>query len=572
METRANYVLIGAFTIGGILAVLGFFLWLAKVEIDKQFAYFDVQFESVAGLGEAGDVRFNGLPVGQVVRLGLDPQDRGLVRVTLEVDAGTPIGEGTVARLEFQGVTGVSYVSLEGAGGADLVGGPGPAGPNPLIASEKSAVQSLFEGAPELLERAILLLEDVRGVVNPENRAAITSILANLDSASGELDTVLKDFSALSGDLSEAAGEVAAFTDTLEGLAGTADQTLRSADETLQTATRSLTDAQAVISDASAALNAAKETFDTANAVIESDLSRLIASLDDTATTIGTVVRDVGVRVEDIARLAIRRLDQAEGTIGRLDRAIEQAELTLISADTLTKDLNTLVTEDGAALLADARAAVAAASETMHAMSTIVERDLPAIMSDIRSVTAEADRVVTAVGPQIESSAGNLDTALASADEALRSATDTFTRANTTLAAIDQTLAGADRTLAAATETFEGANEILAQDLSTLAADARLTMASIREAVDEAAGDLPAITGEVETLLTDTQSLIRNLDSIVTANKDEIEVFAKAGLPQFVRFMQEGRKLIANLERLTAKIERDPARFLLGTQAPEFEN
>jgi len=67
METRANFVLIGAFTLFGILGSLGFFLWLAKVEVDRQYAYYDILFENVSGLGEAGDVRYNGLPVGQTV-------------------------------------------------------------------------------------------------------------------------------------------------------------------------------------------------------------------------------------------------------------------------------------------------------------------------------------------------------------------------------------------------------------------------------------------------------------------------------------------------------------------------
>ena len=54
METRANYVLIGAFTLAGILGTLGFILWLAKVQVDRQFAYYDIRFESVSGLGAAG--------------------------------------------------------------------------------------------------------------------------------------------------------------------------------------------------------------------------------------------------------------------------------------------------------------------------------------------------------------------------------------------------------------------------------------------------------------------------------------------------------------------------------------
>ena len=55
-----------------------------------------------------------------------------------------------------------------------------------------------------------------------------------------------------------------------------------------------------------------------------------------------------------------------------------------------------------------------------------------------------------------------------------------------------------------------------------------------------------------------------------TLNLPQTDFPMRAGLPQFVRFTQEARKLVQNLERVTAKIERDPARFLLGTQSPEF--
>lgn len=54
METRANYILIGAFTLLSMLGALGLFLWLAKVEIDRQYAYYDILFEDVSGLGAAG--------------------------------------------------------------------------------------------------------------------------------------------------------------------------------------------------------------------------------------------------------------------------------------------------------------------------------------------------------------------------------------------------------------------------------------------------------------------------------------------------------------------------------------
>ncbi len=151
METRANYVLIGAFTLAGIVLGLVFFVWLAKFQIDRQYAYYDVLFEDVSGLSRAADVRFSGLSVGQVVSLDLDDQGSGRVRVRIEVASGTPIHEGATAQLQSQGVTGVSLVSVSGGDADKPLLRETAAGGVPVIPGERSVVQSLTEDAPDLL-------------------------------------------------------------------------------------------------------------------------------------------------------------------------------------------------------------------------------------------------------------------------------------------------------------------------------------------------------------------------------------------------------------------------------------
>ena len=149
METRANYVLIGACAIIGIVLGLGFFVWLAKFQIDRQYAYYDVLFDNVAGLSRAGDVRFSGLSVGQVVSLDLAGDEGGQVRVRVEVAADTPIHEGATAQLQSQGVTGVSAVAITPGDTSKPLLRQG--GGVPVIQGQRSVVQSLTEDAPDLL-------------------------------------------------------------------------------------------------------------------------------------------------------------------------------------------------------------------------------------------------------------------------------------------------------------------------------------------------------------------------------------------------------------------------------------
>jgi len=131
-------------------------------------------------------------------------------------------------------------------------------------------------------------------------------------------------------------------------------------------------------------------------------------------------------------------------------------------------------------------------------------------------------------------------------------------------------MATADSALVTAQQTFAGANRIIDEDVSAIVADLRTSMASLNGALDQVSGALPGITADVRDTLARAATVADSLDGIVNDNAGQIDDFMKSGLPQFVRFVQEGNRLLINLQRLTDKIERDPARFLLGTQTPEY--
>ena len=119
METRANHVVIGSFVLVVVIGLFGFVLWLAKIEIDQEFAYYRVTFvEAVSGLSLGGDVRYNGIPVGAVTAIEIARDDPSKVQVTLEVARETPVRADTVAKLELQGITGVAFIQLGGGGGS----------------------------------------------------------------------------------------------------------------------------------------------------------------------------------------------------------------------------------------------------------------------------------------------------------------------------------------------------------------------------------------------------------------------------------------------------------------------
>ena len=233
METRASYVLIGAFTVLSILAGLGFMVWLAKVQLDRTYAYYDILFDTVAGLALASPVQFNGVDVGKVTAIDLDRDDPGRVRVRIELISATPVRQGTEAVLQSQGVTGVSVVSLEGGEpDADRLSIVVP-NDVPIIPSKPSAVQDLLEGAPDLLAEAIALLKDIKEFTTEDNRAAIANILNNVDTATANLNTAITDFSAMSDDVGSAVDQIKDFTTRLDTLGDSAEGAISTAVRTM---------------------------------------------------------------------------------------------------------------------------------------------------------------------------------------------------------------------------------------------------------------------------------------------------------------------------------------------------
>ncbi len=115
METRAPFVIVGAFVLAAIVAVFGFVYWLQNTGGLGPRTSYHVQFEgSVPGLLVGAAVLFNGIRVGEVTELGLAPGNPRGVNATISVASTTPVRADTKVGLEFQGLTGVPVIALEG--------------------------------------------------------------------------------------------------------------------------------------------------------------------------------------------------------------------------------------------------------------------------------------------------------------------------------------------------------------------------------------------------------------------------------------------------------------------------
>src|SRR4029077_17509271 len=92
METRAPFVVVGAFVLAASAAVFGFVYWLQNTGGLGPRPTYHVQFEGwVAGLLAGASVLCNCIRVGQVPELGLAPDKPRGVNATISVASTTPV-------------------------------------------------------------------------------------------------------------------------------------------------------------------------------------------------------------------------------------------------------------------------------------------------------------------------------------------------------------------------------------------------------------------------------------------------------------------------------------------------
>ena len=227
METRAHYIIVGAFVLTVLVGVLASVVWLARIQFEREGARYDVFFRgSVGGLVDGAAVRYHGVAIGRVLSIRLDPENIERVRVRIEIDSATPIKEDAVASLEVQGITGQAYVQLSGGSNASSNLKTPPDRAYPVIRSRPSQLEEVVSSAPELFKRATQVADRLNEMLGEDNQAALTHTLKNLDLLTGSLAKDAQQISRIVDQGADAAAE-------LRNTAITANKLLAHLDETL---------------------------------------------------------------------------------------------------------------------------------------------------------------------------------------------------------------------------------------------------------------------------------------------------------------------------------------------------
>jgi phospholipid/cholesterol/gamma-HCH transport system substrate-binding protein len=215
METKANYVAVGAFVLACVIGLVVSIMWLAGVQYAQEYSYYEATFKGpVTGLGKGTVTRFNGIDVGRIADLQFDPNDPQAVIVTLEVQPHLNIREDSVASIDSQGLTGGSYVEISGGTAKSPLLTAKPGQKYPVIRTKQSGLAQLEQSAPEVVAKLNVAASRINDLLNDNNRRAIAQVLTNLDETttviakrSGDIDAILRNTNQATANLDKASAQ-----------------------------------------------------------------------------------------------------------------------------------------------------------------------------------------------------------------------------------------------------------------------------------------------------------------------------------------------------------------------------
>ena len=209
MERDAKYLAVGTFIL--VVAALGvlFVMWYSDARDGREYNLYEVYFAgSVSGLDRGSPVRYLGVDVGRVRRLGIDRDDPTRVVVVAEIDSTAPISSATRASLGIQGVTGLLYVNLKELPGANKTATLRVGKQYPVIESVASDFDAFLASLPEIMGRATSILERLGRVLSDENLEGLAQTIESVRTATATLPKTSRDVAALVGEVRATVDEI----------------------------------------------------------------------------------------------------------------------------------------------------------------------------------------------------------------------------------------------------------------------------------------------------------------------------------------------------------------------------
>lgn len=268
MATRSQKIKLGIFlTVAGVLLGVTLVVFAGLSLFDSKDRYHILFGQSVSGLELGSPVKLRGVRVGQVSRVRLNPDNVEQVKVTVLLDAGTPIKEDTAAVLQLQGITGLKYVELlEGTRKAK------PVKPGGYIKAGESLVGRITDRAESLTMKADQVLDNLLVLTGEPNQEAVALMLANVANMTKRIDEMSNNLNQIIRQINELLTEN---KDPINGV-------LASAEDVTQRVSTMVGNANSLI-------------IDLRRVVKDVELQRTVAGIDDTNRMIQAQFEDVDI-------------------------------------------------------------------------------------------------------------------------------------------------------------------------------------------------------------------------------------------------------------------------------------
>jgi phospholipid/cholesterol/gamma-HCH transport system substrate-binding protein len=352
MESRANFALVGLFTLAVIAAMFGFVYWFSSGGTGRKQDVRVIFTGTVTGLGRGSSVLFNGLRVGEVKQIGLQPDDPRRIFGVIEVENTTPLRVDTRARIEAQGLAGVVALQLIGGDpNADVLQAK-PGEPLPTIIAERSEFQDIIESVRNVAKKADEVLGNLDGLIK-ENAVPISNTVRNVEkfsealgNNSGNIDKLMTSF-----------GQIA---DTIAPLS----QKLGTLSEELTAVVRSID---------------------------QKRITAIVDNVDKFTAALGGSSNDVSKAVSDVASIT-----------DKLNRAADQVEGVLKAAQSF------LSTEDGQGALAE----VGEAAKSIRVLADNLDKRTAEITAGISRFTGPGLREIESLASDGKRTLGDLNRTL----------------------------------------------------------------------------------------------------------------------------------------------------------------
>lgn len=544
METRANYVAIGAFVFIVIFAAFAFIYWLGSTTDRTKSVNVRVIFPgAVTGLSVGSPVVFNGIKVGDVGALNFDPNDPKVVVATIRITPDAPLRKDVKATLGYQGLTGVAYVELSGGTNASPSLFEGMNGSEPVIYADRSAFEDIVQGARNILGEADQTLKAIEELI-AGNRDEIDQTIKNVKVFSDALAANSDGVQSFMANMSSTGEALTRLSGKLETLVGKAETILGAVPP------ERVTEIVENAADISKNLAAASEQVDdlmneakAATADLKTFTEGLNKNLDDIGQLIAAVdpakVTEILDGASNFAKVLSARSADLDNIVTKTSETLSAVEEIAQTVRAREQDISTFITE--------AVSAGKKLNETLDGANALIGAVEP---ERIGKIVASVETFSATVMGKSERIGKAIDDAATGA-ESLKKFSDNLEQRRPD---IDQIIANAKE---------------IAENLNASSVRVEGILAKVDGIV---AGDGEGFLKELAAAATSVRQVADVIEKNIGPITEGLGRFATRGSADFSAAMAQLNRTLVDIQRAVTNIDRDPSRVIFGgSDVPVFQ-